>query len=130
MTEKVAYLLLSHIESTENYNFSTSLETQLKPHLGESSLFSLDNHSDGMMGDFARKFLDESDRVIIICDQLDGQLGTTLSVLNYAVKRKNTKLLSIGEAKAISPFIKMMKGKVFQSREELIDFIKTLYQPS
>ena len=121
----MSYLIINYAESVEKYDFNGSLESALKEVIGGSDSFSLDNLSDSMIVEYARRFLDESDEMVIICDNFETSPGSALSLLNRAVKRKNTHLLCIGESKPLKPFVKMMDGKVFGDLEALSEYLKS-----
>ncbi|MEO9477022.1 MAG: hypothetical protein ABJG41_15865 [Cyclobacteriaceae bacterium] len=125
MSRKLSYLIINYAESVEKYDFNGSLESVLKEVIGDSDSFSLDNLSDSLIVEYARKFLDQSDEVIIICDKFETSLGSALSLLNSAVKRKNTHLLCVGESRPLKPFVKMMGGKIFANPAALSKFLET-----
>ncbi|MEP4535206.1 MAG: hypothetical protein ABJ004_19065 [Cyclobacteriaceae bacterium] len=125
MSRKVSYLIINYAESVEKYDFNGSLESALKEVIGGSDSFSLDNLSDSLIVEYARRFLDESDEVMIICDKFETSPGPALSLLNRAVKRKNTHLLCIGESKPLKPIVKMMDGKVFDNAAALSEYLKS-----
>lgn len=124
MSEKQAYLLLQSIGEIKDFDFNSPLANVFNNELKEKDYFILDNSSDLTSMDYAKQFIDRSELLIVICDEIVvDSLGSLLPILNKCVKRKNTKLFCVGESKLLSPFIKMMKGEVFLGGETLIQKI-------
>jgi hypothetical protein len=94
--------------------------------LNQAPYFVMDNLSDAVTLSYARQFIEKSKELIIICEEMKSDsLGSLLPILNQCVKRADTKLMCVGESKFLTPFIKMMKGGIFETEHELIVGLKS-----
>ena len=119
-----SYLLLQSIEKVEEFDFGNPLLVWFHSALKHHPHFIIDNLSDAVTLSYAKQFIDQADELMIICDETNSEsLGSLLPVLNQCVKKKNTSLMCIGQSRRLAPFVKMMKGRVFESRSDLINHL-------
>ncbi|MFY0602246.1 MAG: hypothetical protein JXR03_21400 [Cyclobacteriaceae bacterium] len=125
MSRNHAYLLLQSVEKPDDFDFQNPLLEFFNTALKGKDHFILDNLSDGVSVAYAKKLIDQSESLIIICDEIKSEtLGSLLPILNQCVKRPDTELLCSRNSKPLTPFIKMMKGRVFDSVEEISSHLR------
>lgn len=120
-----AILLLQYFENKESFSFASPVLTFLEQEKGQNDvIFSLDNFSDNLTSHYAKKLIEEAQETFLICD-LNGadQLGPLQAILNYCVKKKNVKLLSIGENRLLKPFMNFLEGEVIADVEGLREIL-------
>lgn len=108
-----AIIFLQHVTTPEQSGFDspvlTALQAAKKP---EEVLFSMDNFSDQVTRHYALELIKRSEEVMLICD-LSGAttFGQLQAVLNFAVKHKNVRLVSVGTHSLLEPFMIMLNGE-------------------
>ncbi|WP_258102624.1 hypothetical protein [Marinoscillum sp. MHG1-6] len=124
MKGKTSYLLLQSIGSAQDFAFTSPLVNLFHEELTGHEHLMMDNFSDATLVEYAKKFVDKSDQVTIICEQvIADQLGSWLPVLNYAIKKDHVSLIGIGSSKLTAPFMKMKKGLIFENEAELREYL-------
>lgn len=115
------YLLLQSTTTPESFDFKNPLMEFVANKLKNAPYFAIDNYSDSTTISYARQFIEKSEELVIICDEIKSDsLGSLLPILNQCVKRSQTKLLCIGESRFLGPFIKKMNGRVFETAQSLM----------
>lgn len=108
-----AIILLQYLNNRKAFNFASPVIHILEREKGPADvLYSVDNFSDSLTVHYAKALMDQSKNILLVCDLNKAeQPGSLLAVLNYAVKKKNTKLIVIGKSPILQPFIKFLDGK-------------------
>ena len=101
------------------------LEERLKG-LKIGTFFSCDSQSDQVMLHYGKELIESHEEVFFIVDvRGTPDLGTGQSLLNAGIRKPNVRLLCLGESGKLVPFLKVFKGEVFASEDELVDYLKS-----
>lgn len=114
-------ILLQFIVTSSDYDFrSPALVLLEKVKKSDDTLFTLDNLSESVTLHYAKSLIDGPEEIILVCDlSAGGSLGPFQGLLNHCLRKKNVRLISIGESEPLKPFIHHMKGKVVSYVDDL-----------
>tara|TARA_B100000614_G_C14200090_1_gene349435 strand:- start:27 stop:419 length:393 start_codon:yes stop_codon:yes gene_type:complete len=118
-------LLIRTIKNLNEMTYQYPLEERLKG-LKIGTFFSCDSQSDQVMLHYGKELIENHEKIFFIVDaRVTSELGTGQSLLNAGIRKQNVRLLCLGESRKLVPFLKVFKGKVFASEDELVDYLKS-----
>ncbi len=120
-----AIILIQAVEEVKQYAFDYPLEKQLKQ-LNDTAVFTLDSLSDRAIVTHVKKFLEENAvKVLILDTRITPTIGIGQSILNALIKTQRLELICLGNSTKVAPFLKLFKGKVFNTEEEVVAYLSS-----